>query len=62
VIGSIPVTASTIPQPEGKRGSAAFAEGYSVKDVASSSNLSPKTVETHKYNIMEKLGASSVLN
>jgi len=38
-----------------------FAEGYSVKDVASKLDLSPKTVETHKYNIMEKLGASSVV-
>ncbi|NLI80465.1 MAG: response regulator transcription factor [Deltaproteobacteria bacterium] len=38
-----------------------FAEGCSVKDVASKLHLSPKTVETHKYHIMEKLGACSVV-
>ncbi len=38
-----------------------LAEGYSVKDVAWKLDLSPKTVETHKYNIMEKLGASSLV-
>lgn len=38
-----------------------LAEGYSVKDIASKLDLSPKTVETHKYNIMEKLGATSVV-
>lgn len=38
-----------------------LAEGHSVKDVAWKLDLSPKTVETHKYNIMEKLGASNLV-
>lgn len=35
-------------------------EGKSVKDIATLLDLSPKTVETHKYNIMEKLDAHSI--
>jgi len=38
-----------------------LAEGHSVKDVAWRLDLSPKTVETHKYNIMGKLGANSLV-
>lgn len=36
------------------------AEGKSNKDVAAMLNLSPYTVETHRGNIMEKLGLHSV--
>jgi DNA-binding NarL/FixJ family response regulator len=32
-----------------------LAEGKSIKDIAGTLGLSRKTVETHKYNIMEKL-------
>jgi len=37
-----------------------FAEGKSNKDVAALLNLSPYTVETHRGNMMEKLGLHSV--
>ena len=33
-----------------------LAEGRSVKEIASILDISPRTVEFHKYNIMEKLG------
>ena len=33
-----------------------LAEGRSVKDIASSFDLSVKTVEAHKFNLMRKLG------
>jgi DNA-binding NarL/FixJ family response regulator len=32
-----------------------LAEGQSVKEIACSLNLSVKTVETHKFNLMRKL-------
>jgi len=32
------------------------AEGHSIKEIASILNLSPKTVEFHKYRVMEQLG------
>ncbi|XXJ18799.1 response regulator [Desulfovibrio caledoniensis] len=32
-----------------------LADGLSVKEAAARLNISPKTVETHKYNLMEKL-------
>ena len=32
-----------------------LAEGQSVKEIACSSNLSVKTVEAHKFNLMRKL-------
>jgi DNA-binding NarL/FixJ family response regulator len=35
------------------------AEGYSIKEVAKLLSLSPKTVEYHKYRIMEQLDLSS---
>jgi DNA-binding NarL/FixJ family response regulator len=37
-----------------------LADGKPVKEIAKTLGISPKTVETHKYNIMEKLGANSV--
>jgi len=35
-------------------------EGTSIKDTAKKLDVSPKTVETHKYNIMEKLNVRTV--
>jgi DNA-binding NarL/FixJ family response regulator len=32
-----------------------FAEGYSVKDIAQILNISPRTVEFHKYNLISTL-------
>ena len=37
-----------------------LADGLSVKDVAEALFISPKTVETHKYNILTKLKAGSL--
>jgi DNA-binding NarL/FixJ family response regulator len=37
-----------------------LADGKPVKEIAKTLGISPKTVETHKYNIMEKLGVNSV--
>ncbi len=37
-----------------------LAEGNSVKEIALKLNLSPKTVEAHKYNIMSKLDAHNL--
>jgi len=37
-----------------------IADGMSVKETAANLCISPKTVESHKYNIMEKLNASSL--
>jgi DNA-binding NarL/FixJ family response regulator len=37
-----------------------LAEGYSNKDIANSLNLSMKTVETHRGNIMRKLGLHGI--
>jgi DNA-binding NarL/FixJ family response regulator len=37
-----------------------LADGKAVKEIAKTLGISPKTVETHKYNIMEKLGVNSV--
>ncbi len=37
-----------------------LADGTSVKAIAAKLCISPKTVESHKYNIMEKLNASSL--
>jgi DNA-binding NarL/FixJ family response regulator len=37
-----------------------LADGKSIKEIAEQLFISPKTVETHKYNIMEKLGVDSV--
>jgi DNA-binding NarL/FixJ family response regulator len=37
-----------------------LADGKSIKEIAQKLYISPKTVETHKYNIMEKLGVNSI--
>jgi len=39
-----------------------LAEGMSIKEVANELFISPKTVESHKYNIMEKLQATSIVD
>ena len=38
-----------------------LAEGLSVKRISDRLNISPKTVESHKYNIMEKLDVGTVV-
>ena len=38
-----------------------LAEGTSIKNIADKLFISPKTVESHKYNIMEKLQAKSIV-
>lgn len=38
-----------------------LAEGLSIKRISDKLNISPKTVESHKYNIMEKLDVGSVV-
>ena len=37
-----------------------LADGMSIRDIADRLCISPKTVETHKYNIMEKLNVISI--
>jgi len=37
-----------------------LAEGTPVRRIADKLDISPKTVESHKYNIMEKLNVNSV--
>jgi len=37
-----------------------LADGKSIRDISKILCISPKTVESHKYNIMEKLGVSSI--
>lgn len=39
-----------------------LSEGYIVKEIASKLNISPRTVETHKANILEKLGFSRTID
>lgn len=39
-----------------------LANGKSVREIAEVLCISPKTAETHKYNIMEKLNAKSVVD
>lgn len=39
-----------------------LAEGKGIKGIANQLFISPKTVETHKYNIMEKLKATSIVD
>lgn len=38
----------------------AISEGMSVREIADSLHISPKTVETHRRNIMERLNIRSV--
>lgn len=37
-------------------------EGYIVKEIADKLNISPRTVETHKSNMLEKLGFSRTID
>jgi len=37
-----------------------LSDGLVPREIAKRLGISPKTVETHKYNIMEKLGATSI--
>ncbi len=37
-----------------------LAEGKPIKGIAGQLDISSKTVETHKYNMMKKLGVGSV--
>ena len=37
-----------------------LADGYSVRQIADVLNISPKTVETHKYSVLTKLRAGSI--
>lgn len=37
------------------------AEGHTVKQIAFMLELSPSTVESHKYNVMQKLGLKSAV-
>lgn len=39
-----------------------LAEGKGIKKIADELFISPKTVESHKYNIMEKLQAASIVD
>jgi DNA-binding NarL/FixJ family response regulator len=53
----------TLKDPLSKREREIFpllADGTSIKEIAHKLCISPKTVESHKYNIMEKLGANSL--
>ncbi len=38
-----------------------LAEGISIKEIADRLCISPKTVESHKYNLMEKLKAKTIV-
>jgi len=37
-----------------------LADGLSIKEAAAQLHISPKTVETHKYNLMEKLEVGTI--
>ena len=37
-----------------------LADGYSVRQIGDALNISPKTVETHKYSVLTKLRAGSI--
>ena len=37
-----------------------LADGLSIKEISKRLGISAKTVESHKYNIMEKLKATSI--
>ena len=39
-----------------------LAEGKGIKEIANELFISPKTVESHKYHIMEKLQAASIID
>ena len=38
-----------------------LAEGHPIREISETLHISPKTVETHKYNILEKLNARNVI-
>ena len=39
-----------------------LADGKPIKEIADQLHISPKTVETHKYNIMEKLQVNNIID
>jgi DNA-binding NarL/FixJ family response regulator len=39
-----------------------LAQGHAIRDIGGTLHISPKTVESHKYNIMEKLDARTVVD
>jgi RNA polymerase sigma factor (sigma-70 family) len=39
-----------------------LAEGHSIKDIANQLYISPRTIESHKYNIMGKLQVNSMVD
>ena len=39
-----------------------LAEGRPIREIGDQLNISPKTVESHKYNLMEKLKVTSVID
>lgn len=53
-------TASDLLTPRQREVLQMLAEGRSVKEIASTLNVSPRTVEFHKYRMMEELGIHTV--
>lgn len=59
-VHSSSATADTILTPREREVLQLIAEGMTAKEIASHLNLSIKTVETHRRNIMEKLNMHSI--